>query len=713
MGKVRKTPTIFQIEATECGAASLSMILGYYGKHLPLEQLRVETGVSRNGCNAWNILQAAKKFGLSSTAKRLEPEELFQEDPPCIIHWNMDHFLVYEGVRNNKVYLNDPAQGRRTVSIEDFNDSFTGIAMFFEKTEAFVKSNNEDSVWSFFRGRIDHKSDTIVPLIVFGILLLVPGIVLPKLTQTFVNVFLAGENLDYFTNFILLMSIFVLMQMIISYYRDIILMRFRTKLTLFSGRTFLEHLFRLPISFFDQRYSGDISRRVDDNIAVSEFLSGELTKIVLSLFEAGIYLFLLFGMNVQLTWIALASVFIQRMVIRIVMKNFSTKSVKLQQDSGKLFGALSAGLRITPTLKASGAENAYISRILGFEARKLRLDQDLNLTQEVLNGIPQGLNHITTIIMLFIAVKAIHQGAFSVGAYLAFSSYYGSFAKPVDELTKTYKNIKTLKANILRVQDIENYPLDWKFKKHKVIYMDDKLQGRVTFHNISFGYGILEEALIKDLSFDLLPGQSIALVGPSGSGKSTVSKLASGLYEPWNGKIYLDRIPYQKVPADILNSSIATVSQDINLFSGTVRDNLTLWKNSVLESDMIQAAKDACIHDDIMAREGGYDFVLTEEGQNFSGGQRQRLEIARALSINPSIIILDEATSALDPITEKKIMDNIKRRGCTCIVVAHRLSAVRDSDLILAFDNGRVVQSGNHRELMKQPGIYRTLVDRA
>lgn len=707
-----KTTTVFQIEATECGAASLSMIFSYYGLHLPLEQMRIETGVSRDGCNAWNILKAAEKFGLKCKARRVEPEELFTMKPPCIIHWNMEHFLVYEGVRKGKVHLNDPAQGHRVLSKEELGECFTGIVLSFEKTERFTGNKKQSTLGEFFKARLNNHYISLLPLFILGLYLVVPGLMFPALSQYFIDEVLMEGRTSGFQALMIFMLATLLLQFFLSYYRGRLLQLLKSKMTLTSGVDFLTQLFRLPMNFFDQRYTGDISRRVEDNTAVSEFLAGDLTKIALNLLEAAFYLVILLIKSPALTAIGVLSLALNLTLVHFSMKKIATMSGKLQQDSGKLYGALAAGLRITPTLKASGAENSYIGRILGFEAKKVRLEQQLSKKQEILDTIPQAVGKITSVMMVITAAAMIIRGRFTVGMFVAFNSLYSSFAAPIDDLVSEGKKIQTIKSNIMRVEDIEKYPADWKYQQRQVVRLDRKLAGKVHFDRVSFGYAILEDPLIQDFSFVLNPGQSVALVGPSGSGKSTVGKIASGLYRPWSGEVYLDDIPYGMVPGAVLNTSIATVSQSIDLFAASIRDNLTLWNPGILEEDMVAAAKDACIHDNIVSREGAYDAMLNEDGSNFSGGQRQRLEIARALCLNPSILILDEATSALDPITEKKIIDNIKRRGCTCIVVAHRLSAIRDSDLILVLDKGRVVQYGRHEELMAREGLYRTLIQK-
>ena len=634
--KYAKTPTIYQMEATECGAASLSMIMGYYGKHMALEQLRMETGVSRDGCNAMNILRAARKFGLEAKGLRKGLEELLECQPPCIIHWNFNHFVVWEGMKGKHAYINDPAVGRRKLTIQDVDDCFTGIVLVFKKTDSFERQKEKKTLLSFIRRRLKGQYVALAALAAIGLCLVFPGMVVPVFSQVFIDYILLGGNTRWITVFLAVMGFTVLFRASLTFYRGYLLEKLQNKMALVSAHSFLYHMFRLPIGFFDQRYSGDLAERVENNNKVSTFLAGDLAETVLNIMVAAFYLALLLLYSPLLTLIGICSVAINVIIMKCSSDAIANASMKQQQDQGKLVGAVFAGLNITSTLKASGAENEYISRIQGYYAKAILLEQKLGRLQQVLNAIPAVAN--------------------------------------------------------------------------ETVPMTAKLSGEVELRNIAFGYSILEKPLVEGFCFQLNSGSSIAFVGASGCGKSTVSKIVSGLYIPWEGEVLMDGLSCRKIPKEIMASSVSTVSQSITLFSGTIRDNLTMWNRNVLEQDIITAAKDACIHDVITSKPGAYDFMLTEGGTNLSGGQRQRLEIARALVTNPSILIMDEATSALDPIVEKQIIDNIKRRGCTCIIVAHRLSAIRDCDEIIVMERGKIVQRGTHESLMAIEGHYQRLI---
>ncbi len=711
MGKYAKTPTIYQMEATECGAASLSMIFSYFGKHLPLEQMRIETGVSRDGCNAGNIMRCAKKYGLDCHGYRKEPAALRELQPPCIIHWNFNHFVVFEGFKGKYAYINDPAMGRRKLTMEELDDAFTGVVLTFAKTDKFVKEKKQKTMLSFIKHRLQGQYATLFKLLFVGLLLVFPGLLFPVLSQVFMDDVLVGGNTTWFGKLILFMCATILLQALLTIYRNVVLAKLQKKMVLMSAREFLHNMFRLPISFFDQRYVGDLSGRVSNNANVSVFLAGELAETALNIFVAVFYLVLLLLYSPILTAIAVGTVVVNLVVMKISSARLSSASVKLQQDSGKLAGAVCAGLSITSTLKASGAENEYVGRILGYNAKTICTEQKLSKTQQVINAIPDAVKMLGDVLVLIVGGLIVINGHMTVGMLVAFTTLFGSFNEPVDALVGFMKNIQTTKADINRVEDIMKYPLDEKFDGDtNKMSLKTKLDGSVELNDIAFGYSRLKDPIVAGFSFKIDCGSSIAFVGSSGCGKSTVSKIVSGLYKPWQGQLLFDDIPVEEIPNEVLNASVSTVSQNITLFSGSIRDNLTMWNESISESDMIAAAKDACIHDIISQKPGAYDYKLTEGAANLSGGQRQRLEIARALATNPTVLIMDEATSALDPVVEKKIMDNIKRRGCTCVIVAHRLSAIRDCDQIIVMNRGKIVQRGTHDQLAQVEGHYKRFI---
>ncbi len=705
--KYAKTPTVYQMEATECGAASLSMIFAYWGKNLPLEQMRIETGVSRDGCSAGNIMRAAKKFGMECHGYSKEPEALKSLDVPCMIHWNFNHFVVFEGFKGKYAYINDPAMGRRKLTKDELDDGFTGIVLTFKPTSDFTKQKKQQKLIPMIKERITGVNGALAQLIITGLLLVIPGLIIPVLSQFFIDHILGRTN-NYIVVFTIFLSLTIVFKACLLLYRGFLLCKLQNRLVYTSSKKFLTKLFRLPISFFDQRYVGDLTSRVENNENLNVFISSDLAEMFLNIFIAAFYLFLLLSYNAYMTLVGLAGIVINFIVAWVASKKISSKTIKMQQDMGKLNGVVCAGISITSTLKASGAESSYTSRILGYDAKAMSKEQEINKVQTIIGAIPSAVSSLFEVLLMILGMYFVLNGDLTLGMLTAFISLFGSFVEPIESLVSFVKNIQKLKADMARVDDIFAYPTDEKYSLNvNEALNNSKLSGEILCDKISFGYSRLAKPLVTDFTFSLDSGSSVAFVGSSGCGKSTVSKIISGLYLPWDGEIRLDGVPMNEIPPEVLHASVSTVSQNITIFAGTIRDNITLWNKAIDEKDIINAAKDACIHELITQKPGAYDYMLSEGGRNISGGQRQRIEIARALVTNPTILIMDEATSALDPIIEKQIVDNIKRRGCTCIIIAHRLSAVRDCDQIIVMKNGIIVQRGTPEELEKSEGYYR------
>lgn len=708
----RKTPTIFQMEATECGAASLAMIMAYYGKYVSLDKVRIDTGVSRDGCKASKILQGARKYHFEASGYRLGIEALKKETRlPCIIHWNFNHFVVFEGIKGKSAYINDPAHGRRKLTLQELDEGFTGVALFIKPGEGFTKEKDTHSFYRATYQRIAGEKKTVLYLLLLGLLLVFPSILIPVFSQVFVDDIMIGGSTNWIRPLIIAMIGTAVFQFAFGYYRDFLLIKFQNKLSLVSNYKFLSHLFRLPMTFFDQRYAGDIAGRVDNNNSICEFVAGELTQNILNVFMSLLYLILLFIYSPILTFIGIITIAVNFIIMKTTSDMIAKSVMKLKQDEGKLAGVLISGINIISTLKASGVESNYTSRVLGYYAKSETRKQSYGKLQQIVNSLPEVTNQVCNVLVLMFGGLLVIRGSMTAGMLVAFNSLLGSFTQPVNTLLSFILKIQEVKADMNRVDDIFHHEEDGVYKAERDEEVgSEKLSGAIELDNISFGYSRLESPLVTDFNFKLQSGRSIAFVGASGSGKSTVAKIISGLYLPWEGEIRVDGMPLSNVPQEILTSSIATVSQEISLFSGTIKENITMWNKNIRDEDIIKATKDACIHDVITKKHGAYDYRLIEGGRNLSGGQRQRLEIARALVTNPTILIMDEATSALDAVTEKEIVDNIKRRGCTCIIVAHRLSAIRDCDEIIVMDKGKIVQRGTHEDLVHVEGHYQNLI---
>nr|AVH79638.1 ABC transporter related [Nostoc sp. PCC 8009] len=713
-----KTPTVLQMEAVECGAAALGIILGYYDRIVPLPELRRECGVSRDGSKASNMVKAARRYGLQAKGFKKELEKLQDLRPPYIVFWNFNHFLVVEGFGKQRVYLNDPATGPRTVSLQEFDEGYTGVVLVMEPSPEFVKGGRKPSITVSLWSRLKGVFGALIYCLIGGFFLAIVGLLIPVFSQVFVDEILIEQRQHWLRPLLLAMIITAIFQGLLTLLRLKYLRRLKIKLAVGMSSRFLWHILRLPVSFYAQRFAGEISDRTTINDEVADVLSGRLATTVI---DAVMVIFYALVM-VQYDWVLTLCIVIFAAINILVLQWISRQRVdanqRLIQEYGKAAGTSIAALQSIETLKASGLESDFFSRWSGYYTKAINSQQELGATNQIFSVLPSLLSALSSVMLLVIGGLRVMDGHLSIGMLVAFQGLMYSFQSPVNNLVNFGTTLQELEGNLLRLDDVLDNPIEEQGsggtdEKLLSVYPSTfvpKLQGYVELRNVTFGYSRLEQPLIENFHLSIKPGQRVALVGGSGSGKSTIAKLISGLYQPWTGEILFDGTSREQIPQQILTNSVAMVEQDILLFGGTVRDNLTLWDSSIPDKSLIRACEDAAIADVILSMTGGLDAELIEGAANLSGGQRQRLEIARALVNNPSILVMDEATSALDAETEKIIDENLRRRGCTCIIVAHRLSTIRDCDEIIVLEHGKVVQRGIHQELWQVDGAYSRLI---
>lgn len=709
--KVVKVPIVMQMEMLECGAASLCMILAYYEKWIPLSQVRFDCGVNRDGSNAKNMLLAAKSYGLESRAYKYEPEELKEYGTfPCIIHWNFNHFVVCCGFRGNKVYINDPARGRVIVTEEEFDKSFTGICMEFEPTESFEKGGMPKSMLEYASTKLKGTHTAIIFLTLMTVITSLIGLLYPAFSRFFMDQLLGARNTRYYYAFMMLLFVVGMVEIIASCLSDIFSLRINGKMAVSGSTSYMWKVLTLPMEFFSQRMAGDIQMRRSSNELIARQMVEMVTPLLIDAVMMVFYVVVMIRYSPLMTFVGIISIIINLLVARLISKKRVNITRVLMRDRGKLQGTTVSGIEIMESIKASGAENGFFEKWSGFQASVNTQTVNYILLDMYLGVIPSIVLSFTNAIVLILGVYYAMFGNFTVGMIMAFQTFLLNFTNPAMRFIQSGQQLQEMRTQMERLDDVMNYPSQEYSVSEDENTSYAKLSGELELKNVTFGYSRLAEPLIVDFNLNLKPGKSVAFVGSSGCGKSTLSKLISGLYKQWDGEIFFDGKPINEIDRAVFTGSLAVVDQEITLFEDSIADNIKMWDRSIEDFEMILAARDAKMHEDIIMRDGGYNYRMHGGGNDFSGGQRQRLEIARVLAQDPTIVILDEATSALDAKTEYEVVKAIKDRGVTCIIVAHRLSTIRDCDEIIVLDKGKVVERGTHEELMEKGTQYKKLI---
>ncbi len=705
-----RTPTILQMEAVECGAASLGMVLGYFGRFESLDTLRIALGVSRDGSKAASIIQVAKQYGCDARGYRKSAEDVLRGPFPAILFWNFNHFVVLEGSSGSHVYLNDPAVGRRAVPLSEFQRSFSGIVISIEPDKDFETGGRPPRpIVQLLRQAMDYRVQLAIVLFI-GLLIAVPGFVIPSFTGVFVDDVLLGGQQQWLRPlaFALIVAIFALA--LLAWLKNAILLRVETHMAASKSAAFLWHVLRLPSSFFALRYLGDITSRITSVQTIAQLVSAHIGTAAINLFTASVLFVLMLLLDHVLATIAIGGALINVIVLRLLHRVRFETSVRLSVEEGKLFATSVIGLKTIETLKASGREDDFFGKWSGYHAKAIGTEQLLSRLDQLSALVPALIVTATMAVALWIGGARVMDSTLTLGAFIAFQALFSALAAPVQQMVNTAGQTQQVAADLTRLDDVLKHPLDWRYATKTEDATDQPQAASLKLESVTFGYNPQAPALIEGFDLEIRRGGWVALVGASGSGKSTIGKLVSGLYTPWSGKVLIEGREILSIERHDLARLIGSVDQEITLFDGSMQDNLTLWDTSVPQNDLVAAARDAQIFDVISSAAQSFDTRVDENGRNFSGGERQRIEIARALVRSPALLVLDEATSALDPVTEQKIMAALRARGMSCLVVAHRLSTIRDCDEIIVLDRGNVVERGTHDQLMAQDGEYSRLI---
>ena len=706
-GVHKSVPFVQQLEWTDCGAASLCMVMAFHGRESKLAEVREAMGIGRDGVSAKAILDTAERYGLQGRGIKVGLEQLKLLKKATILHWEFNHFVVFEGLVRGGVRIVDPATGPRDLTLEQFGKAFTGVAIELTITERFTKIKPEKGRLKRYVNELMSEKGLFSRIIIVSLALRLIALAMPLLTGMIIDKVV--QRSDYHLLYVCLACIggMVAFNLIAEIVRSYLLLHLRIALDTRMTLGFLDHMVALPYSFFQRRSTGDLMMRVDSNGTVREMVTSKSMSAIIDGVFVLLYAVIIFYVNPVLGLITIAMSAIEALIFLCARPTFQRllaadldKQAKAQSYMIQLLGGME-------TLKCAGAERIGVEKWSNLYTDELNIKLRRARASAWVDGIRGAVTALGPMLILTIGASAVMSGQMTLGVMLAMNSLATSLFGPLSALVHSALELQLVKGHMDRIDDVLQTKVE---QDRDAVKQPPRLRGGVQVKNVSFKYGEQAPLVVQDVSLDIQPGMSVALVGPSGSGKSTLLNLLAGLYKPVTGDIQYDNQPLQDLDLRAIRQQVGIVPQHPFIFGGTIRENVSLTAPGATLDRISAACKVSCLHDDITEMPMTYDTVVSDGGGSLSGGQRQRVAIARAVLRNPSLMLLDEATSALDNSTEKRVIENLERQRCTRITVAHRLSTVRNADLIVVMDKGRIVEQGTHNQLVSKGGLYTKLI---
>lgn len=708
-----RTPIVQQMERTECGAACLGIVLGYFGRWVGLDQLRIDCGVSRDGSRAGNMVRAADLYGLQTEGHRVPAAETRSLPGPFVAFWGGNHFVVVETASRAHVRINDPAIGRRRLTWAEFERGYAGVVLTFTKGPSFATGGAKPSVMAALAARLRGSGRVLAFVMLASAALAIPGILAPNFTKLFTDYYLQRKYDDWLEPILLAMAGAALIQGFITWMQQTSLLRMEVRIAVSGCAAMMRRLVRLPISFFGQRSPSELAVRATQPESLAQLIGGNLGTAALGLPSIVFFGAVMIMFDPVLASVSIGIALIDMAALALTARTLAERNQAVMIQQTRMTAAGAGGLRMIAEYKSSGSESLLFDRIAGLKARQENLNAGFVKARYALLAVPVAVQGLSMAALLTVGGLRVMSGGITEGVLLAFQALVSSFVGPFSQLVSMGQQLQNARSYATQIDDALHQPESPEFAASPAIPPARSLAqtvGALDMTGLTFGYARLEAPLLRSFDLSIAPGEWLAIVGRSGSGKSTLARLLSGMEHPWSGEVRMDGVPMDSMPRAVLRQALAVVDQSVVIFEGSIRDNIAMWDPTMSDEAIIGAAKLAGIHDFITSRPGGYEAKLTEDGANLSGGQRALIDLARAIAVRPSVLVLDEATAALDAVTEAEVMENLRQLGCTVVVIAHRLSTVRDAGRIVAMDAGRIVESGTHDQLMRQRGLYHDLV---